>query len=82
MNKIHECNDICVEHYNESEVKCPYCLEFGSDSYELLMGKDNESGKTQCGYCEKEFEYGTEITYRDGGVHTLYYTTFQIAGDE
>lgn len=46
MNKIHECNDICVEHYNESEVKCPYCLEFGSDT---------EYGKTNGYYSEAKF---------------------------
>lgn len=82
MSNKHECNDVCVEHYNEMDLKCPYCLEEGSDSWEVLRDGGNESGTTDCGECGKEYKYGTEITYRDGGVHSIYYTTFQLDSEE
>lgn len=75
--KLHECEgDTCIEHWQEFELKCPYCLHEKSDSYEVLRGEDSESGTATCGYCDREYEYGTTITYKDGGVETIYYTTY------
>lgn len=77
MGKVHQCENVCVEHYDEHELKCPYCLAEGSDSFEVIMG-GHKSGTTECGYCDKEYEYATTITYREGGVHSISYETFQI----
>lgn len=74
----HICEETCVDHWQETELVCPYCLAERSDSWEVLRGSNNESGKAECAGCDKKFEYGTTITYRDGGVETIYYTTYQL----
>lgn len=73
----HICETVCVEHFQEDEILCPYCLYEFSDSWELL-GIGKESGQAECYECEQEFNYGTTITYEDGGVASIYYTTTKM----
>lgn len=42
-----------------------------------IMRSGIESGTTNCDECGEEFEYATTITYRDGGVESVLYTTYQ-----
>ncbi len=51
--------------YESSDVRCPYCLELQSDSWEL--GDGGEGCDTiECGHCEKEFtwERSVSVTYK------------------
>ena len=43
------------------EVVCPYCGHEDSDSWEL-PGDDGEIGETECGECERTFNYYRDIT--------------------
>jgi hypothetical protein len=50
--------------YESSDVRCPYCLELQSDSWEL--GDGGEGCDTmECGHCEKEFTWARSfiVTY-------------------
>jgi hypothetical protein len=47
---------------NEAEnVRCPYCLELQSDSWELGDGEEG-CGETECEDCGKEFRWAREIS--------------------
>jgi len=50
-----------IDHEDTSEVVCPYCGHKQSDTWELTGG-DDEEDTVNCGKCEKEFGYRTEIT--------------------
>jgi DNA-directed RNA polymerase subunit RPC12/RpoP len=51
--------------YESSEVRCPYCLELQSDSWELGDGGE-DCDTMECGHCEKEFIWSRSfsVTYK------------------
>ncbi len=46
-------NKMEIEHEYTDNVVCPYCGYEDEDSWEL----DDDSGETECGSCDKKFEY-------------------------
>lgn len=53
--------------YEDSEVRCPYCLELQSDSWEFGDGGEG-CGETDCENCEKEFTWARQISVTYKGI--------------
>ena len=51
--------------YEDTEVRCPYCLALQSNSWELGDGGEG-CGEMECGKCEKEFIWARQlrVTYK------------------
>jgi hypothetical protein len=55
------------ETYEQSKVRCPYCLELLSDSWELGDGGEG-CGEIECGHCEREFVWSRSFTVIYKGI--------------
>lgn len=47
--------------YNHDFVECPYCHYEDRDSWELGDGGEG-CGTTECGHCEREFQWSRTFT--------------------
>ncbi len=48
-----------IDHEYTDEIVCPYCGESDNESYEYA---DPDCGETECGFCERSFNYSVHIS--------------------